>query len=61
MYGTCGSCGFPVLLKNTTDSVKCPFCEKANTPISGTSISPAWVILAAALGVLVLSKGRAKT
>ena len=56
MYGDCASCGFPILVTNATDSVKCPFCTTANTPISGTSISLGWVLLAAVVGVLVLAK-----
>ena len=55
MYGNCGSCGFPISLKNASESVKCPYCETINTPVSGISSSTGWVLLAvAALGILIL-------
>jgi hypothetical protein len=59
MRGDCASCGFPISVKNTVDKVACPFCSTVNTPVSGgISISPGWVLLAAVVGVLVLSKAR---
>ena len=59
MRGDCASCGFPISVKNAVDKVACPFCAAVNQPISGgISISPGWVLLAAVVGVLVLTKVR---